>query len=305
METTGQKLPFIIAGTIEPMGTTLAGQNIESFNISLEHLNPLSIGLNCATGPEFTRDHLRSFSALSRTAISCYPNAGLPDENGHYHESPKSLARKITTFAEQGWLNTAGGCCGTTPEHERKLPEALLYDTNDETLAEFVAAFRNRTVDKKVKTNDSPLEERLASYLVEGTKEGLIPDLTLALEKYSPLDMINGPLMKRMEEVGRLFNNNEMREVWGIPDPTEMTMKERFGARYQGIRVSFGYPACPNLEDQEPLFRLMHPEDIGVHLTEGFMMEPEASVTAIVFTHPQATYFNVDLALEGCPHTHN
>lgn len=76
-------------------------------------------------------------------------------------------------------------------------------------------------------------------------------------------------------------------------------------ARYQGIRVSFGYPTCPNLEDQEPLFRLMQPEDIGVHLTEGFMMEPEASVTAIVFAHPQATYFNVDLALEGCPHTHN
>ncbi|TDL53960.1 methionine synthase [Paenibacillus dendritiformis] len=965
METTGQKLPLMISGTIEPMGTTLAGQNIESFYISLEHLNPVSIGLNCATGPEFMRDHLRSLSAISRAAISCYPNAGLPDENGHYHESPESLARKIATFAEQGWLNIAGGCCGTTPEHirvlkeeldkheprrqagshppavsgietvyienesrpymvgertnvlgsrkfkrliregkieeaaevaraqvksgahvidvclqdpdrdeaedmrvflqevvkkvkvplvidttdpevlelalkytqgkaiinsvnledglekfenvvplvhrygaslvvgtidergqaitredklavakrsydilvndfgiepeniifdplvfpvgtgdeqyigsaketiegirlikeamprcqsilgvsnisfglpeagrevlnsvflyectkagldyaivntekleryasipehERKLSEALLYETNDETLAEFVAAFRNRTVEKKVKTNDLPLEERLASYIVEGTKEGLIPDLTLALEKYPPLDIINGPLMKGMEEVGRLFNNNElivaevlqsaevmkasvaflephmeknesavkgkillatvkgdvhdigknlveiilsnngyeiinlgikvppeqlieayrkekpdaiglsgllvksaqqmvvtaqdlrsagidvpimvggaaltrkftknriipeydglvlyakdamegldlanklmnaeerqllvdellahkerlakeeeveqklpkltravrsaikeapvhlppdldrhvlrniavpqvipyvnmqmllghhlgmrgsveqrlkerdpktielketvdrilreeaesgvlqanamyrffpaqsegdsihiynperqdevlhtftfprqqvepymcladflrskesgvmdyvgflvvtagkgvrersdefkqqgeylrshalqsvalelaeglaerihhmMREVWGIPDPAEMTMKERFGARYQGIRVSFGYPACPNLEDQEPLFRLMQPEDIGVHLTEGFMMEPEASVTAMVFAHPQGTYFNVDKA---------
>ncbi|MFL1672709.1 methionine synthase [Paenibacillus dendritiformis] len=965
MEATGQKLPLMISGTIEPMGTTLAGQTIESFYISLEHLNPVSIGLNCATGPEFMRDHLRSLSAISRAAISCYPNAGLPDENGHYHESPESLARKIATFAEQGWLNIAGGCCGTTPEHirvlkeeldkheprrqagshppavsgietvyietesrpymvgertnvlgsrkfkrliregkieeaaevaraqvksgahvidvclqdpdrdeaedmrvflqevvkkvkvplvidttdpevlelalkytqgkaiinsvnledglekfenvvplvhrygaslvvgtidergqaitredklavakrsydilvndfgiepeniifdplvfpvgtgdeqyigsaketiegirlikeamprcqsilgvsnisfglpeagrevlnsvflyectkagldyaivntekleryasipehERKLSEALLYETNDETLAEFVAAFRNRTVEKKVKTNDLPLEERLASYIVEGTKEGLIPDLTLALEKYPPLDIINGPLMKGMEEVGRLFNNNElivaevlqsaevmkasvaflephmeknesavkgkillatvkgdvhdigknlveiilsnngyeiinlgikvppeqlieayrkekpdaiglsgllvksaqqmvvtaqdlrsagidvpimvggaaltrkftknriipeydglvlyakdamegldlanklmnaeerqllvdellahkerlakeeeveqklpkltravrsaikeapvhlppdldrhvlrniavpqvipyvnmqmllghhlgmrgsveqrlkerdpktvelketvdrilreeaesgvlqanamyrffpaqsegdsihiynperqdevlhtftfprqqvepymcladflrskesgvmdyvgflvvtagkgvrersdefkqqgeylrshalqsvalelaeglaerihhmMREVWGIPDPAEMTMKERFGARYQGIRVSFGYPACPNLEDQEPLFRLMQPEDIGVHLTEGFMMEPEASVTAMVFAHPQGTYFNVDKA---------
>ncbi|MGG4396317.1 methionine synthase [Paenibacillus thiaminolyticus] len=965
METTGQKLPLMISGTIEPMGTTLAGQNIESFYISLEHLNPVSIGLNCATGPEFMRDHLRSLSAISRAAISCYPNAGLPDENGHYHESPESLARKIATFAEQGWLNIAGGCCGTTPEHirvlkeeldkyeprsqagshppavsgietvyienesrpymvgertnvlgsrkfkrliregkieeaaevaraqvksgahvidvclqdpdrdeaedmrvflqevvkkikvplvidttdpevlelalkytqgkaiinsvnledglekfenvvplvhrygaslvvgtidergqaitredklevaqrsydilvndfgiepeniifdplvfpvgtgdeqyigsaketiegirliteamprcqsilgvsnisfglpeagrevlnsvflyectkagldyaivntekleryasipehERKLSEALLYETNDETLAEFVAAFRNRTVEKKVKTNDLPLEERLASYIVEGTKEGLTPDLALALDKYPPLDIINGPLMKGMEEVGRLFNNNElivaevlqsaevmkasvaflephmeknesavkgkillatvkgdvhdigknlveiilsnngyeiinlgikvppeqlieayrkekpdaiglsgllvksaqqmvvtaqdlrsagidvpimvggaaltrkftknriipeydglvlyakdamegldlanklmnaeerqllvaelrahkerlakeeeveqklpkltravrsaikeapvqlppdlerhvlrnipvpqvipyvnmqmllghhlgmrgsveqrlkerdpktvelketvdrilreeaesgvlqanamyrffpaqsegdsihiynperqdevlhtftfprqqvepymcladflrtkesgvmdyvgflvvtagkgvrersdefkqqgeylrshalqsvalelaeglaerihhmMREVWGIPDPAEMTMKERFGARYQGIRVSFGYPACPNLEDQEPLFRLMQPEDIGVHLTEGFMMEPEASVTAMVFAHPQGTYFNVDKA---------
>ncbi|MGG0815917.1 methionine synthase [Paenibacillus alvei] len=964
-ESTGITLPLMISGTIEPMGTTLAGQNIESFYISLEHLKPISVGLNCATGPEFMRDHLRTLASIANSAISCYPNAGLPDENGHYHESPESLARKIATFAEQGWLNIAGGCCGTTPEHirvlretlleyaprttfgehppavsgietvyvedesrpymvgertnvlgsrkfkrliaegkfeeaaeiarsqvkngahvidvcvqdpdrdeahdieqflqevvkkvkaplvidttdakvlelalkysqgkaiinsvnledglekfdhvvplvhrygatlvvgtidergqaitregklevakrsfdilvnnygilpeniifdplvfpvgtgdeqyigsaketiegirlikeaipkvqtilgisnisfglpeagrevlnsvflyectragldyaivntekveryasipehERKLAEDLLYDTNDETLAAFVAAFRNRKVEKKEKTSNLPLEERLASYVVEGTKEGLIPDLTAALQKYTPLEVINGPLMKGMEEVGRLFNNNElivaevlqsaevmkasvsflephmeknesavkgkillatvkgdvhdigknlveiilsnngyeivnlgikvppdqlieayrkekpdaiglsgllvksaqqmvitaqdlrtagidvpilvggaaltrkftknrispeydglvlyakdamdgldlankimdsserkllveelrahkerlareseqqsnlpeltravrssiteaevyippdlerhvlrdipipqmlpylnfqmllghhlglkgsveqllnnrdpkaidlketvdrilaeeaqagvlkanamyrffpaqsegdtihiynpdnveevlhtftfprqqvepylclsdflrtkesgvmdyvgflvvtagddvrgkadkwkekgeylrshalqsvalelaeglaerihhmMREVWGYPDPEQMTMKERFGARYQGIRVSFGYPACPNLEDQGPLFKLMQPEDIGIHLTDGFMMEPEASVSAMVFAHPQAQYFNVDKA---------
>ncbi|EJW15684.1 methionine synthase [Paenibacillus alvei] len=964
-ESTGITLPLMISGTIEPMGTTLAGQNIESFYISLEHLKPISVGLNCATGPEFMRDHLRTLASIANSAISCYPNAGLPDENGHYHESPESLARKIATFAEQGWLNIAGGCCGTTPEHirvlretllehaprttfgehppavsgietvyvedesrpymvgertnvlgsrkfkrliaegkfeeaaeiarsqvkngahvidvcvqdpdrdeahdieqflqevvkkvkaplvidttdakvlelalkysqgkaiinsvnledglekfdhvvplvhrygatlvvgtidergqaitregklevakrsfdilvnnygilpeniifdplvfpvgtgdeqyigsaketiegirlikeaipkvqtilgisnisfglpeagrevlnsvflyectragldyaivntekveryasipehERKLAEDLLYDTNDETLAAFVAAFRNRKVEKKEKTSNLPLDERLASYVVEGTKEGLIPDLTAALQKYTPLEVINGPLMKGMEEVGRLFNNNElivaevlqsaevmkasvsflephmeknesavkgkillatvkgdvhdigknlveiilsnngyeivnlgikvppdqlieayrkekpdaiglsgllvksaqqmvitaqdlrtagidvpilvggaaltrkftknrispeydglvlyakdamdgldlankimdsserkllveelrahkerlareseqqsnlpeltravrssiteaevyippdlerhvlrdipipqvlpylnfqmllghhlglkgsveqllnnrdpkaldlketvdrilaeeaqagvlkanamyrffpaqsegdtihiynpdnveevlhtfafprqqvepylclsdflrtkesgvmdyvgflvvtagddvrgkadkwkekgeylrshalqsvalelaeglaerihhmMREVWGYPDPEQMTMKERFGARYQGIRVSFGYPACPNLEDQGPLFKLMQPEDIGIHLTDGFMMEPEASVSAMVFAHPQAQYFNVDKA---------
>lgn len=964
-ESTGITLPLMISGTIEPMGTTLAGQNIESFYISLEHLKPISIGLNCATGPEFMRDHLRTLASIANSAISCYPNAGLPDENGHYHESPESLARKIATFAEQGWLNIAGGCCGTTPEHirvlretlleyaprtafgehppavsgietvyvedesrpymvgertnvlgsrkfkrliaegkieeaaevaraqvkngahvidvcvqdpdrdealdmkeflqevvkkvkaplvidttdakvlelalkysqgkaiinsvnledglekfdhvvplvhrygatlvvgtidergqaitredklevakrsfdilvndygiqpeniifdplvfpvgtgdeqyigsaketvegirliketipkvqtilgisnisfglpeagrevlnsvflyectkagldyaivntekleryasipehERKLAEDLLYDTNDDTLAAFVAAFRNRKVEKKEKTSNLPLEERLASYVVEGTKEGLVPDLTEALQKYSPLEVINGPLMEGMGEVGRLFNNNElivaevlqsaevmkasvsflephmeknesavkgkillatvkgdvhdigknlveiilsnngykivnlgikvppdqlidayrkekpdaiglsgllvksaqqmvitaqdlrtagidvpilvggaaltrkftknrispeydglvlyakdamegldlankimdsserqnlveelrahkerlaresenqsklpeltravrsdireaevyippdlerhvlrdipipqvipylnfqmllghhlglkgsveqllknrdpktvdlketvdqilveesqagvlkanamyrffpaqsegdsihiynpdnvqeilhtftfprqqvdpylcladflrtkesgvmdyvgflvvtagddvrgkadqwkekgeylrshalqsvalelaeglaerihhmMREVWGYPDPETMTMKERFGARYQGIRVSFGYPACPDLEDQEPLFKLMQPEDIGIHLTEGFMMEPEASVSAMVFAHPQAQYFNVDKA---------
>ena len=87
-----------------------------------------------------------------------------------------------------------------------------------------------------------------------------------------------------------------MRDTWGYPDPADMTMKQRLGARYQGIRVSFGYPACPDLEDQEPLFKLMRPEDIGVHLTEGFMMEPEASVSAMVFSHPEAHYFNVDKA---------
>ncbi len=78
----------------------------------------------------------------------------------------------------------------------------------------------------------------------------------------------------------------------GLPDPPEMTMRQRFSARYQGIRVSFGYPACPDLEDQAKLFRLIRPERIGVKLTEGFMMEPEASVSAMVFSHPEARYFN-------------
>ncbi|MDR9854090.1 methionine synthase [Paenibacillus sp. VCA1] len=965
-ESSGTTLPVMISGTIEPMGTTLAGQNIEAFYISLEHLNPISVGLNCATGPEFMRDHIRSLSAMAKTAISCYPNAGLPDENGNYHESPDSLAHKMEDFAKHGWLNIAGGCCGTTPDHiramseamakyeprplegfhapaisgiepvyieqdnrpymvgertnvlgsrkfkrlivegkfeeaseiaraqvkngahvidvcvqdpdrdetedmknflelvvkkvkvplmidttdaavidlalkysqgksiinsinledgeekfekvtplihkygaavvvgtidetgqaihrddklkvaqrsydllvnkyklapediifdtlvfpvgtgdeqyigsaretiegirlikqampechtilgisnvsfglpeagrevlnsvflyectkagldyaivntekleryasipeeERKLAEALIYDTNDETLAAFVAAFRNKKVEKKEKLSNLTLEERLASYVVEGSKEGLIPDLDAALQKYGALEIINGPLMTGMAEVGRLFNNNElivaevlqsaevmkasvsyleqfmeknetsvkgkmllatvkgdvhdigknlveiilsnngyeivnlgikvapetiieayrrekadmiglsgllvksaqqmvvtaqdlknagvdvpilvggaaltrkftktrirpeynglvvyakdamdgldlanklmdpvqreamkaemdaelealkaegekrqelpeitraaksnvstdvpvfmppdlerhiirnypishivpymnmqmllghhlglrgqveqllaegnekalelkatvdglleqavsegiiqahamyrffpaqsrgndvviydpedvskvlhtftfprqnvppflcladflkshdsgqmdyvgflvvtagqgisklssewkdrgdylrshalqsvaletaealaervhhiMRDTWGFPDPADMTMKQRHGARYQGIRVSFGYPACPDLEDQGPLFKLMQPEDIGVHLTEGFMMEPEASVSAMVFAHPEARYFNVDKA---------
>ncbi|MBD7968166.1 methionine synthase [Paenibacillus gallinarum] len=491
-------LPIMISGTIEPMGTTLAGQNIESFYVSLEHLSPISIGLNCATGPEFMRDHIRTLSAMSSVAVSCYPNAGLPDENGHYHESPDSLAVKIAAFAEQGWLNIAGGCCGTTPQHiralkdkldlieprpltgthppaisgidpvyieqdnrpymvgertnvlgsrkfkrlivegkyeeasevaraqvkngaqvvdicvqdpdrdetedmrkflelvvkkvkvplmidttdadvidlslqysqgkaiinsinledgeekfekvtpilrkyggavvvgtidergqaitredklevakrsydllvnkyhlrpediifdtlvfpvgtgdeqyigsagetiegirlikealpethtilgvsnvsfglpeagrevlnsvflyectkagldyaivntekveryasitpeDRKLAEDLIYRTSDETLAAFVAAFRNKKVEKKEKISNLSLEERLATYVVEGSKEGLIPDLELARAKYSPLQIINGPLMKGMEEVGRLFNNNEL-----------------------------------------------------------------------------------------------
>lgn len=497
-ETLGVELPIMISGTIEPMGTTLAGQNIESFYISLEHLKPISMGLNCATGPEFMRDHIRTLSGIADTAISCYPNAGLPDENGHYHESPESLAKKMAGFAEQGWLNIAGGCCGTTPDHiramaetlanytpraaygthppaisgietvyiepenrpimvgertnisgsrkfkrlikegkfeegseiarnqvkngahvidinlqdtdideayaveefmqevvkkvkvplmidstydhiielglkysqgkaiinsinledgetkfagilplihrygasvvcilidergqavsreakievatrsyelltgkygmnpediifdpnmfpvgsgdpqyigsavetiegiklikekyplaktilglsnisfglpdagrevlnsvylyhctkagldyaivntekleryasipetERQLAEELIYNTNDDTLAQFVAHFREKKVEKKEKISNLSLEERLGSYVVEGTKEGLIPDLEIALQTYSPLEVINGPLMKGMEEVGRLFNGNEL-----------------------------------------------------------------------------------------------
>ena len=84
-----------------------------------------------------------------------------------------------------------------------------------------------------------------------------------------------------------------MRDRLGFPDSPDFTMEERFAAKYQGQRFSFGYPACPNLEDQEKLFRLLRPEEIGIHLTEGYMMEPEASVSAIVFAHPEARYFNV------------
>ncbi|WP_202080110.1 methionine synthase [Caldalkalibacillus salinus] len=118
-------VPLIVSGTIEPMGSTLAGQSIEAFYLSCEHMNPLMVGLNCATGPEFMRDHVRSLSELATTAVSCYPNAGLPDEEGHYHESPHSLAKKVAAFAEKGWLNMVGGCCGTTPEHIRAIREAV------------------------------------------------------------------------------------------------------------------------------------------------------------------------------------
>ncbi|MCP3029228.1 methionine synthase [Halobacillus sp. A5] len=120
-----QEVPLMVSGTIEPMGTTLAGQTIEAFYLSLEHMKPAVVGLNCATGPEFMRDHIRSLSDLATTNVSCYPNAGLPDEEGNYHETPESLAEKIAGFAEKGWLNVVGGCCGTTPDHIRALVEAV------------------------------------------------------------------------------------------------------------------------------------------------------------------------------------
>ena len=87
--------------------------------------------------------------------------------------------------------------------------------------------------------------------------------------------------------------HRQIRDRWGFPDPIDFTMQDRFAARYQGQRYSFGYPACPELEDQKKLFKLIRPEEIGIQLTEGFMMEPEASVTAMVFAHPEARYFNV------------
>jgi len=87
--------------------------------------------------------------------------------------------------------------------------------------------------------------------------------------------------------------HRRIREDWGFPDPPEMTMAQRFTSRYRGKRYSFGYPACPNLEDQAGIWKLLRPEEIGVQLTEGFMMDPEASVSAVVFHHPDCTYFSV------------
>lgn len=124
-EKSGKEIPMIISGTIEPMGTTLAGQSIEAFYLSCEHMKPLAVGLNCATGPEFMIDHIRTLAGLSNNAVSCYPNAGLPDEEGHYHESPTSLAEKMKQFAEKGWVNIIGGCCGTTPAHIQELSKVL------------------------------------------------------------------------------------------------------------------------------------------------------------------------------------
>ncbi len=84
-----------------------------------------------------------------------------------------------------------------------------------------------------------------------------------------------------------------LRGAWGFPDDVEMSMLDRFRARYRGKRFSFGYPACPDLSLQRGLFDLLKPADIGLHLTDGDMMEPEASVSALVFHHPDATYFGV------------
>src|SRR5215470_15492994 len=123
MREAGVNVPVMISGTIEAMGTMLGGQSIEALYTAVAHFQPLSIGLNCATGPEFMTDHLRSLAALASVAVSCHPNAGLPDEEGHYHETPMTLATQLERFIDNGWLNIIGGCCGTTPEHIQVLAE--------------------------------------------------------------------------------------------------------------------------------------------------------------------------------------
>src|ERR1700681_3760256 len=115
------------------MGSMLAGQNIEAMWASLRFAKPLGFGMNCATGPEFMTDHIRTLSQLTGEFVSCYPNAGLPDEEGKYLETPTSLAAQLEKFVDHGWLNLVGGCCGTTPAHIK-------------ALADMVAGKRPRTV---------------------------------------------------------------------------------------------------------------------------------------------------------------
>src|SRR5256712_650661 len=110
MREAGVDRPLMVSGTIEPTGTMLAGQGVEALYVALEHLDLFAIGLNCATGPEFMTDHLRTLSAMATRFVSVYPNAGLPDERGQYAETPASLAFKMRRFVDEGWVNVAGGC---------------------------------------------------------------------------------------------------------------------------------------------------------------------------------------------------
>src|SRR6202050_43697 len=112
-----QPIPTMVSVTIEAMGTMLAGQGIEALWSSLDHVDLISLGLNCATGPEFMTDHVRTLHSLTSGFVSCSPNAGLPNEEGLYHETPTSLAQQLERFVDRGWLNIVGGCCGTTEKH--------------------------------------------------------------------------------------------------------------------------------------------------------------------------------------------
>ncbi|MEW5765032.1 MAG: methionine synthase [Acidobacteriota bacterium] len=125
VEESGREVPLVVSATVEPSGTLLAGQTIEAFYASVMHAPLLAVGLNCATGPDLMGSHLRSLSGMARTRTVCFPNAGMPDEGGRYGLSPESLARAMRRFAQNGWINVAGGCCGTGPDHVRALAQAL------------------------------------------------------------------------------------------------------------------------------------------------------------------------------------
>ena len=126
LDETGRDVPVMISGTItDQSGRTLTGQTPEAFYNSLRHAEPLSFGLNCALGPDALRPYLRELSTVCESRVSCHPNAGLPNEFGEYDLSPEEMARTMGEFARAGFLNFAGGCCGTTPEHIAAIAEAV------------------------------------------------------------------------------------------------------------------------------------------------------------------------------------
>ncbi len=114
---TKEKIPLAVSATIESSGTMLAGQSVEAFAAALSHRDLFYLGLNCATGPDFMTDHIRSLAQLSPFRVACIPNAGLPDEDGNYLESPEMIAKTLQHFIRQGWINLIGGCCGTHAGH--------------------------------------------------------------------------------------------------------------------------------------------------------------------------------------------
>ncbi|SER17917.1 methionine synthase (B12-dependent) [Pseudomonas sp. NFACC02] len=114
----GFELPIMISGTItDASGRTLSGQTTEAFWNSVRHANPISVGLNCALGASELRPYLEELSNKADTHVSAHPNAGLPNEFGEYDEAPAEMAKVVEEFAQSGFLNIVGGCCGTTPAH--------------------------------------------------------------------------------------------------------------------------------------------------------------------------------------------
>ena len=120
----GWRIPLMLSGTIERWGAMLAGQTVEAFYASVAHADLVAVGLNCATGPDLMTDHIRTLAQMASVRVSCHPNAGLPNEEDKYLETPESLSRQLSKFMDHGWLNMVGGCCGTTPDHIRALAQA-------------------------------------------------------------------------------------------------------------------------------------------------------------------------------------
>lgn len=126
-ESRGVTLPIMISGTItDASGRTLSGQMTEAFWHSVQHAEPISVGLNCALGADALRPYVETLSQVANIPVSTHPNAGLPNAFGEYDETPEQTAAVLREFAQSGFLNIVGGCCGTTPAHIKAIAEAMV-----------------------------------------------------------------------------------------------------------------------------------------------------------------------------------
>lgn len=124
-EEQGREIPVMVSGTItDASGRILSGQTAEAFLVSVSHVPLLSIGLNCAMGASALRPYLKVIHERSPFFVSAYPNAGLPNEFGHYDQTPEQMAAEVEEYLKEGLVNIVGGCCGSTPDHIRKIAEA-------------------------------------------------------------------------------------------------------------------------------------------------------------------------------------
>ncbi|MBQ4844970.1 MULTISPECIES: homocysteine S-methyltransferase family protein [unclassified Pseudoalteromonas] len=125
-EQAGVTLPVMISGTItDASGRTLSGQTTEAFYNSIRHIKPISIGLNCALGPDLLRQYVVELSRVCETFTSVHPNAGLPNEFGEYDLEADEMAKEIVDWGKEGYINIVGGCCGTTPAHIKAFADGL------------------------------------------------------------------------------------------------------------------------------------------------------------------------------------
>lgn len=191
-------IPFAVQCTIENMGTTLSGQDIETFYLTIRHHDMLWVGMNCATGPKFMREHLRTLNQISTHPISLIPNAGLPDETGMYNESPIEFSKTIKEYIDYGWVNIIGGCCGTEPEHINELKNITKNITP-------VFDFDSNTNKIKSSHYTTGLE---TLYVDEDTKPILVGERTNVLGSRKFKRLIENDDFDQASEIGKLQINS-------------------------------------------------------------------------------------------------